>query len=733
MVLGMLCPLRWWRSSRPVPDPPKPREPQAKERKIAILGGGMAGLSAAYQLTKTPELRRQNHVTLYQLGWRLGGKAASGRDSEGRNLEHGLHVWFGCYENTFKMLQELYEGRTVPPDAHLKTWRDAVKPQDYTPIGVLGADGSWSYWPLRWPTNDGTPGDGGLLPTLGEMFDTILGWLHGFLAGHGAAAPADVVQAAGQPPAGVTAPTPAAALLAARDHVRRSGRRLYHQNEYQLRDLVRLIAWARDAHAGTRGQGATTGSPDQLVHDVLAILAAAIQGIVTDLILKNEPFESLDDEDFRAWLIRHGADRQLVNTSSVVRIVYDTLFQYADGDVDKPSYAAGTALGVIARLVGTYKGSMMWDIQAGMGEVLVAPLYEHLVKAGVVFKFFREVTSIEPHADQPLVETIRLNRQADVLTGEYQPTISVDGLTCWPAEPLWDQLKDGAAMRAANVNFESHWCDQPPAGQEVLKRGEDFDDVILAISLGAYKNLNDVDRSMCAGLMERSSRFNNYVANVGVVPTQAVQLWCDASTFDMGWQTGKAATVSGPEYLNIWADMSQVIAFEPWPSPAPKSLHYLTGTYKTTLFKEPSTNAAVPQTARTEIRDQTIAWLNASSGTLWPLADPGGKFDWNVLRAPAGATGPQRFDSQFWRANIDPTECCTLSAAGTTQYRLHPDETGFDNLYLAGEGSRHGFNTTAIEGAVMSGAAASRAICGQPVNIVGYDFLQRRPSEGPGS
>ena len=33
----------------------------------------------------------------------------------------------------------------------------------------------------------------------------------------------------------------------------------------------------------------------------------------------------------------------------------------------------------------------------------------------------------------------------------------------------------------------------------------------------------------------------------------------------------------------------------------------------------------------------------------------------------------------------------------------------------------------------MSGAAASRAICGQPVVVPGYDFLQRKPSDGPGS
>jgi hypothetical protein len=33
----------------------------------------------------------------------------------------------------------------------------------------------------------------------------------------------------------------------------------------------------------------------------------------------------------------------------------------------------------------------------------------------------------------------------------------------------------------------------------------------------------------------------------------------------------------------------------------------------------------------------------------------------------------------------------------------------------------------------MSGAAASRAICGEPTKIVGYDFLQRRFSQGPGA
>src|ERR1700747_1597885 len=104
-------------------------------KKIAILGGGMAGLSAAYQPPKTPALRAQHDITVYQLGWRLGGKAASGRDDLARNLEHGLHVWFGCYENTFQMLQELYAAN--PPGGKLPDWQAGGEPQSHTPTRGL--------------------------------------------------------------------------------------------------------------------------------------------------------------------------------------------------------------------------------------------------------------------------------------------------------------------------------------------------------------------------------------------------------------------------------------------------------------------------------------------------------------------------------------------------------------------------------------------------------------------
>src|SRR5690242_14960702 len=75
--------------------------------KVAVIGGGCAALSAAFELTR-PELEGRYAVTVYQMGWRLGGKGASGRGVHGRIEEHGLHLWMGYYENAFRLVRSCY-------------------------------------------------------------------------------------------------------------------------------------------------------------------------------------------------------------------------------------------------------------------------------------------------------------------------------------------------------------------------------------------------------------------------------------------------------------------------------------------------------------------------------------------------------------------------------------------------------------------------------------------------
>ena len=77
---------------------------------MAILGGGPAALATAFELTATPALQEKHEITVYQPGHRLGGKCASGRNRRRgmRIEEHGLHVWFGCYDNAFSVMRRCY-------------------------------------------------------------------------------------------------------------------------------------------------------------------------------------------------------------------------------------------------------------------------------------------------------------------------------------------------------------------------------------------------------------------------------------------------------------------------------------------------------------------------------------------------------------------------------------------------------------------------------------------------
>jgi uncharacterized protein with NAD-binding domain and iron-sulfur cluster len=51
-------------------------------QKIAVLGGGLGSLTTVYGLTSEPGWRDKYDITVYQMGWRLGGKGASGRNRQ---------------------------------------------------------------------------------------------------------------------------------------------------------------------------------------------------------------------------------------------------------------------------------------------------------------------------------------------------------------------------------------------------------------------------------------------------------------------------------------------------------------------------------------------------------------------------------------------------------------------------------------------------------------------------
>ena len=127
----------------------------ASKQKVVILGGGVSSLVTAFEMTSLPDWKDHYDITLYQMGWRLGGKGASGRNQKiaDRIEEHGLHVFFGFYENAIGIMRRCYQELGRPPDAPLATFEEAFKSRDLIVMEEY-LNGEWHHWPLPFPHDD---------------------------------------------------------------------------------------------------------------------------------------------------------------------------------------------------------------------------------------------------------------------------------------------------------------------------------------------------------------------------------------------------------------------------------------------------------------------------------------------------------------------------------------------------------------------------------------------------
>jgi hypothetical protein len=114
-----------------------------------------------------------------------------------------------------------------------------------------------------------------------------------------------------------------------------------------------------------------------------------------------------------------------------------------------------------------------------------------------------------------------------------------------------------------------------------------------------------------------------------------------------------------------------------------------------------------------------VQFLENAGVEIWPKAAVGRSLDWTALAAPNSVLGAQRLNSQYLRANVDPSERYVLTVVGSSQYRLHPGGSGVSNLFLVGSWVDNGFNLSCVEAAAMSGMQASRAISGVPATVYG--------------
>jgi uncharacterized protein with NAD-binding domain and iron-sulfur cluster len=723
------------------------------KKEIAVLGGGVGGLTAAFELTATPELQARHSVTVYQLGWRLGGKGASGRNAAYGNRieEHGLHIWFGFYDNAFRLMRDAYEELGREPGTPLASFDDAFKPCDRLVLYDRQGDGWWGH-SFDCPRNLLRPGDAGELPTFWEIAADACGWaLQGWrgLREAGLVDPEGDIDVPLVPEwfenlAGELAADllelpieGAERLLAVAERLARvraagTDHRLPRQAA-QPALLVRLLKSFRD-WLWLAVRGACDDEP-RLRFFFTAVDAgvSTLAGVVEDGVLEHG-FDVINDQEWSAWLGRHGAKeitlgRTPEERAPVLRSVYDVAFGYPRGSIPAADVAAGTATSDLLRLAFSYRGSIMYKMQAGMGDAVFTPLYEVLRARGVRFKFFHAVTALRLGRDEQgrptrRVDAIELVEQAKLAPGlrEYRPLTGVEGLECWPSEPLWDQLEPAAQghefeLKPNALGREPHTLERSRPG----RRG-DFDEVVLAIPVGALGPI-------CKELIEHDERFAAGIRNAVTVQTQAFQVWANRSAAELGWEH-EQNSVAGcyVEPLDTYCDMSHLIPRESWtPSDDVRTIAYFCGVLD-------ERDEETPEQATERVKRNAIDFMENDIAALWPLArQPDGSFDWSVLVDIDGGSGAERFDAQYWRANVTPSERYVLTPAGSVEHRLPSGDSGFENLSLAGDWTRNGIDGGCVEAAVISGMEAAERITGVGHVIPGRepDWLRPRALELP--
>jgi uncharacterized protein with NAD-binding domain and iron-sulfur cluster len=718
-----------------------------KKQKIAVIGGGLGSLSTVWHLLQQPNAKELYDITIYQMGWRWGGKGASGvnRKVGDRVEEHGIHFWFGFYENAFQMMKTVYRDLKRPPHAALATFKEAFKAQPYM-VMTENVDGQWVDWHIDLPPLPGTIGDGHFNNPVEEVLVGVFnylaleyrnkfgghnkGCLGGFLGRFmGRSSRPKTAEGLEHIVKKMEADIEKHVAHDIEKHLKITGKLLsnpeYHGPDmvaHQLENLRHLRHWLWDLI----GTFVHRNNTLRRLWTATDFCLAMVHGMVKDGVLTKKEgklhfdFQAINALDYKEWLVQNGADAQYIWDFPPVKSMYDGPFAFYKGNVDAPNVEAGTALNIFLRLAFTCKENVVWRMQAGMGDTIFAPIYQLLKRNfpdNVHCKFFHKATNLKLSDDQKSIAEIEFEKQVRLKDGlsEYPPLYSVTAngktLDCWPSEPLYEYLDpaQAAALQAGHIDLESSWSGWDQGEKVSIKLGEDFDTVLLGASIAALPYC-------CTELINANPRWQAMLDHVGTVQTQGFQLWLTKNPQELGVKDSKFLSCY-VEPLDTYAEMNQVLARETWKHVElkPQYLLYVCGAFEDAENIPPHSDTHFPQSQKERVFRHTQAFIERDLQHILPGAfDAQGQFDWSILVAPDNLVGPDRLRAQYIRANIDPTERYVYALADSTRYRLRTDESGFANLFLTGDWIQNGFNIGFVEGATVSGIQAARAISGNP-------------------
>ena len=657
-------------------------------QKIAILGGGAASCTTALALTAQPGWKERYNITIYQLGWRLGGKAASGRNKNyGQRVEEVTgHMFSSVYHNSKHLLRSVYKELNRPEGVPMKTFEEAFQLLSHTSFKELNVslDGEKQCFSLKYLVQKLVNTTFWMTEKMNENFNDI-------------------------PPITINKVN----LKHLTDN-----QELLQCQVTSIQDFIFKIS--------TKTEKKTLQTEFLSVLDVAVTI---IKGILDDKIIENG-FDIINHLDLREWLAKHGANPATLK-STFVKYHYDLMIAYKNGDIDQPSLEAGSALKIYLNLYFCFDDAPYYDQQGGLGDIIFAPMYELLRKKGVHFKFFHKVEELNLNINNSrLIEKIKLTKQADVLHKEYDPLINVKGLPSWPNEPKYEEIDQEQAklLQKHDIDLEHFWTKWPgiyenyfkqPLPEVILKRGQDFDIIVFGIPVGSLPYL-------CPELLEVSPNLRDASKYMGKVPSFQLQLHVDETRYRL--ENKMYRDIVDPnrqKAVFMLSDNDPHLKLESWESLGknPKSVAYIT-TMKSTEDTPPGSCSSSPYVKRMN-KKFAISITQTLLKNNWPNAYKDGDFNWDILTDPKNRTGVERLDAQFWRTNFNPADLYTPILTNTSQYRIKTDGAGFDNIYFTGDWIENGFNCC-IEAAVTAGLLTSKAISGYPKEIFWEQYVNSK-------
>jgi hypothetical protein len=262
------------------------------------------------------------------------------------------------------------------------------------------------------------------------------------------------------------------------------------------------------------------------------------------------------------------------------------------------------------------------------------------------------------------------------------------------------------------------------------------------------------------------TRWQAQVAEIGLVPTQSAQLWLrDRCLTSLGWPDDVVAS-GFSEPFDTFADMPVACRTE-GPGMDAETVVYLCGVLFDPVKNRPDSPDYEPTAEdakrapddverdwldgeHTWVRNNLVRFLGERAAYLWPRAvDPStGVFDPATLADPAEVNrklaqgyetpyaaiealvregealvseGEEHVNSAapYFRANVQPADRYVLSLPGTARYRVAPGDSGFGNLFPAGDWTACVLDAGCMEAATISGMLAAEAITGDTRTIIG--------------